>query len=230
MTRSEIRGHGLHQRFPNLIDQKKIRYDDMTTTLSPQETSKSLKNEQEGNKEKLLQFLSMKRKPQFVIVITYLSIFMLGVAIGFAPFIKVYVETCQEDRQLVDNLPKYFNKLNKILVDMVELGKKMNRSESDGILQKYPQLANMYINTAYGIGSSNITITCPFKIKIVFIEYSGTKADRGTIDVFNKYCQRHVPKNGGSNVCVVSLSLVYGKDVYYDKSAFTVIQYRCEHG
>ena len=170
-------------------------------------------------------FLSFKRRPNLVLVLTYTSIFMLGVALGFTPFIKVYIDTCQNDRRTVENLPAYFDNMTRI-VD--QLARQLNQSKSDeDILARYPQLANMYIKTAYGIGKNNISITCPIKINILFIEYSGTKADRRTIDEFNQYCEKNSPKGRSSLNCLVSLDLVYGIDIL-DKSAFTVIQYKCD--
>ena len=95
----------------------------------------------------------------------------------------VYVETCQQDRAVVANIPAYFDKITRLVDD---LSRQLNTTKTDTILARYPQLSNMYIKTAYGIGKNNISITCPLKINILFIEFSGTKADRGTVDEFNR--------------------------------------------
>jgi len=188
-----------------------------------------------GFKEKSLQCVSVRRGPPLVIIFTYLSIFVLGVALGFTPFLKTYIDTCREDRSVVDRLPAYFERMNEVLAEMVEVSRSLNRTHTDnamsshtnGVLANFPQLANMYIKTSYGIGNNNISISCAVKIHILFIEYSGTKADKSTIEEFNKYCDRESTKKNGVVNCLVSLDLVYGI-AFLDKSAFTVIQYRCD--
>ncbi|XP_012554515.1 uncharacterized protein LOC100209497 isoform X1 [Hydra vulgaris] len=146
-------------------------------------------------------------RSKFGMILICVAMFMMGVVVGFIPFIKVYVDSCQDDRRILQKMVNFFDT--------------NNGSFSKGHMSSEPTI---YIGHAKG--NNDIVLECSGEIEIQEIEYSGIASSKESKEKVSEYCKEHLQKAFNNVRCVVSLKKVY--QAPYDEESFTQISYTCK--
>jgi len=160
------------------------------------------------------------RNPKLVLVLTYLSIFTLGLTIGFIPYLKVFIENCQGNQQQIREIVKYFKFMN------TTKSTAPSALALDGI---YNVMKEVTPKTAYATGNNDIKLICfgtDQEIKILQMYNSGADADEATIDEFNEFCGKNQQKYIAYTSCTTSIKKVY--NIPDKDNSYTQINYKCE--
>ncbi|XP_066918537.1 uncharacterized protein [Clytia hemisphaerica] len=160
-----------------------------------------------------------KRHPKTVMCFSYFCVLIIGITLGFVPYITMYMNACQSDRKLLTDFQGLIERYNDTNIVT-------NTGASSGGMPLTAPVYGMLPHRASARGNQEIELTCQGAIHISDITYNGVRGTTDDVKNLNKYCAKQIIQSRDTKRCVVSLQLVYKRGMYGEDTV-TDIYYRC---